>query len=39
MEIDIDLINILPKEFALKYKLIPYKLEKDILYIASGKRT
>ncbi|MDU1349003.1 GspE/PulE family protein [Clostridium butanoliproducens] len=37
MEIDIDLINILPKEFALKYKLIPYKLEKDILYIASGE--
>lgn len=37
INIDIDLINILPKEFALKYKLIPYKLEKDILYIASSK--
>ncbi len=35
--INIDLINILPKEFALKYKLIPYKLEKDTLYIASSE--
>lgn len=37
INIDIDLLKILPKEFALKHKLIPYKLEKDTLYIASGK--